>query len=205
MKIAGRYMGDIMRKASMNPYVSAAGIGGLAAGGATLGNIVFGEAAEEGPGRLGLEALGAGALGAALGAKLPAAYASARGRRRQVAEALAQEGAGRRAKIDPSTGQVYTEVGVSPDAKQAREAFLRSAKISKGIDQASLGMGILGAGALGGMIGGGVANVGQLVGIPGLQQDAAMQMAAQQAIDPESYGSSNSAGARYKAPTTQYV
>ncbi len=34
------------------------------------------------------------------------------------------------------------------------------------------------------------------MGIPGFQQ---------QTVDPESYGSSNSAGARYKAPTMQYV
>ena len=55
----------------------------------------------------------------------------------------------------------------------------------------------LGAGGLGGLAGGGVANVGQMVGIPGLQQQAPM--------DPESYGSSNSMGARYKQPTMQYV
>ena len=205
MKIAGRYMGDIMRKASMNPYVSAAGIGGLAAGGATLGNIVFGEAAEEGPGRLGLEALGAGALGAALGYQVPALHAARRGILRGGAENLAREGAGKRVKVDPSTGQVYTEIGNSADSVESRKAYLQQAKLGRAIDKAGIGAYTLGAGALGGMIGGGVANVGQLVGIPGLQQDAAMQMAAQQAIDPESYGSSNSAGARYKAPTTQYV
>jgi hypothetical protein len=35
------------------------------------------------------------------------------------------------------------------------------------------------------------------MGVPGFQQDGA--------VDPESYGSSNSPGARYKAPTMQYV
>jgi hypothetical protein len=69
MKIAGRYMGDIARKGAMNPYISAAGLGGLTAGAATLGNIVSGEAADEGAGRLGLEALGAGALGAYVGSR----------------------------------------------------------------------------------------------------------------------------------------
>jgi hypothetical protein len=34
------------------------------------------------------------------------------------------------------------------------------------------------------------------MGVPGFQQ---------QVVDPESYGSSNSPGARYKAPTMQYV
>ena len=69
--LAGRYMGDVVKKAALNPYISALGVGGLAAGGATLGNLISGEAAEEGPGRLGLEALGAGALGAVLGASIP--------------------------------------------------------------------------------------------------------------------------------------
>ena len=63
----------------------------------------------------------------------------------------------------------------------------------------------LSAGGIGGMLGGGLANVGQLVGIPGMEQGQMMQLAAQQALDPESYGSSNSLDARYKAPTMQYV
>jgi hypothetical protein len=50
-----------------------------------------------------------------------------------------------------------------------------------------------------------LANVGQMVGIPGMEQGQMMQLAAQQALDPESYGSSNSPGARYKAPTMQYM
>jgi hypothetical protein len=33
--------------------------------------------------------------------------------------------------------------------------------------------------------------------VPGFQQDTG--------VDPESYGSSNSTGARYKVPTLQYV
>jgi hypothetical protein len=40
------------------------------------------------------------------------------------------------------------------------------------------------------------------LGVPGFQQ--AMQM-QENLVDPEAYGSSNSAGARYKAPTLQYV
>jgi hypothetical protein len=54
-----------------------------------------------------------------------------------------------------------------------------------------------GAAALAGL--GGVAAGGGLeaMGVPGFQQNIPM--------DPEAYGSSNSAGARYKAPTMQYV
>jgi hypothetical protein len=47
-------------------------------------------------------------------------------------------------------------------------------------------------GGLGGLIGGGIANAAGMVGVPGMQSNY---------IDPESYGSSNSPGARYKQTT----
>ena len=205
MKIAGRYMGDIAKKAAMNPYTSAAGLGGLAAGGATLGNIVSGEAADEGAGRLALEALGAGALGAYVGSQIPAAKANVMQAKRRAAQSLRDSGAGQNVTVDPTTGKAYKTVGVAENAGELRDA---ARQMMKGADiglAGSTALATLGAGGLGGMLGGGVANVGQLVGIPGLTQDQAMQMAAQQAINPEGYGSSNSQGARYKAPTTQYV
>lgn len=205
MKIAGKYMGDVVRKGAMNPLISAAGLGGLTAGAATLGNIVSGEAEDEGAGRLALEALGAGALGAAVGARIPGNLAQLRGMRRAAATDLRGKGAGRNVSYDPSTGQTYQTVGVNPEAAQMREDYLKGSKaLGRGF-QAGTALSALAAGGIGGMIGGGVANVGQLVGIPGLDQDAAMQAAAQQALDPESYGSSNSPGARYKAPTMQYM
>ena len=135
------------------------GVGALTAGASTLGNIVSGQAQEKGPGRVALEALGAGALGGALGHRMPAENA-------RIMEML----------NDPYRGHIKGE-------KRALEAAM--AGIAAG------------AGGAGGLIGGGVANVGQLVGSPGLQQQAPM--------DPESYGSSNSMGARYKQPTMQYV
>lgn len=195
MKIAGRYMGDIARKAAMNPYASAAGLGGLAAGAATLGNIVSGEAAEEGPGRLALEALGAGALGAAVGARIPAQLAQLRGMRKAGAQGLENQGAGKRAVYDPATQTASTTVGVNPQMNDLREAYRAT---SKGMNQFALGaggVGLLASGGLGGMLGGGAANLGNLVGIQGLEQ---------QAMDPESYGSSNTNLARYSVPTMQY-
>lgn len=196
MKIAGRYMGDIARKAAMNPYAAAAGVGGLAAGAATLGNIVSGEAAQEGPGRLALEALGAGALGAAYGSTLPRNLAAIRGLRRAGAQGLEAAGAGKRAGYDPATKAAYTTVGTNPDAAQMREAYRQQSRqmgIGAGAGAAAT---TLAAGALGGMIGGGASNVGGLVGIPGLQQ--------QMAMDPESYGSSNTMLARSSVPTLRY-
>ena len=137
------------------------GVGALTAGASTLGNIVSGQALEKGPGRVALEALGAGALGGALGHRMPAENA-------RIMEML----------NDP-----YRRGGRIKGEKRALEA-------------AMAGMAV-GAGGLGGLAGGGVANVGQLVGIPGLQQNVAM--------DPEKPGSSNTMGARNMQPTMQYV
>ena len=139
------------------------GVGALTAGASTLGNIVTGQAQEKGPGRVALEALGAGALGGVLGRRMPAASAS-------VMDTL---------RAHP----MYQDPKIMELGKRGAEATMVAAG--------------LGAGGLGGLAGGGVANVGQMVGIPGLQQQAPM--------DPESYGSSNSMGARYKTPTMQYV
>ena len=139
------------------------GVGALTAGASTLGNIVTGQAKDKGPGRVALEALGAGALGGAFGHRLPASNV-------RVMEMLDQ----------------------SPMYQDPRARML-----GKRGAEAGIVAGALGAGGLGGLLGGGVANTGDLVGIPGLQQAAPM--------DPESYGSSNSMGARYKQPTMQYV
>ena len=54
-----------------------------------------------------------------------------------------------------------------------------------------------GSAALAGLGGAGLGAGLEAMGMPGFQQQAPM--------DPESYGSSNSIGARYKTPTMQYV
>jgi hypothetical protein len=138
------------------------GVGALTAGASTLGNIVSGQAQEKGPGRVALEALGAGALGGALGRRLPLANTV-------VTEILDE-------------APLYQDPQARMLGKRAAEAGIIAAG--------------LGAGGLGGLYGGGVANVGQLVGIPGLQQQAPM--------DPERPGSSNTMGARNMQPTMQY-
>jgi hypothetical protein len=188
-------MGDIARKAAMNPYASAAGLGGLAAGAATLGNLVSGEATQEGPGRLALEALGAGALGAAAGAYVPSMLTFNRGLRRAAAQHLENRGAEKRAVYDPATKTAYTMVGNAPDMNTTRQEYR---DFSKGLNQVTLGTGgaaLLAAGGLGGMLGGGAANVGSLARIPGLQQS----------MDPEGYGSSNTIPARSGVPTLRYA
>ena len=188
MNIAGKYMRGIRN----NPVKSAVAGGLGAAGAATLGNLISGEAQEEGPGRTVLEALGAGAVGAAVGSRLPA-----------VKKAYTKGAAGQRMGENlagMARAGMINESNVEDIARIGKLGVEMAPRIGQGI---STGM-LLGAGSLGGMLGGGVANVGNMAGISGLQQAQDMQMLAQ-SIDPESYGSSNSAGARYKAPTTQYV
>lgn len=139
------------------------GVGALTAGASTLGNVVTGQAQDKGPGRVAMEALGAGVLGGALGRRIPQA-----------------------------SQFVKEEIATHPNLQDSRAANLYKRGAELGVGAMTLG-----AGGLGGLVGGGVSNVGDLAGIPGLQQNMP--------IDPESYGSSNSPGARYKAPTMQYV
>jgi len=188
MKIAGKYMRGIRN----NPVKSAVAGGLGAAGAATLGNLLTGEAQEEGTGRTVLEALGAGALGAAAGSYLPA-----------VKKAYTRGAAGQRMGqniAEMARAGLINESNVEEAARLGKLGVELSPRIGQGL---STGL-LLGAGGLGGLSGGGVANAGNMLGVPGMQQAQDMQMLAQ-SIDPESYGSSNSPGARYKAPTMQYM
>ncbi len=204
LKLAGKYANLISR----NPVASAVAGGLGAAGLASLGNIVSGEAAEEGPARLGMEALGSGALGAALGTQIPGLRGRAATAMRNIgAVSLENPGAvARRAKMSPSEVQtsefgrdiLNAAVRAGEDPAKLRNDLKTSARRGQAvINTAGIPLALTAAGGLGGMLGGGAANVGQMVGIPGLQQGMP--------VDPESYGSSNSAGARYKTPTTQYI
>lgn len=147
MKLAGKF-NPLLQKgkaaltnAAMNPMLSTLGAGAAAAGLATLGNVVTGQAQEKSPGRLIAEAIGAGALGAGTGAALGPGYMS----------------------------RLVKAGSTSPRAEFAL----------------GTGLGVLGAGALGGAIGGGVMNLVQ-------------------GKDPEGYGSSNTAMALNTVPTLQY-
>jgi hypothetical protein len=143
------------------------GVGALTAGASTLGNVVTGQAQDKGPGRVALEALGAGVLGGAVGHQIP-----------KVSQFVADE-----------TAKPYFR------DPRAATAVKRGAELG-------IGAVTLGAGGLGGLVGGGVANAAGMVGIPGMQSNY---------VDPEGYGSSNSQMSRpmYKqttasAPTRYY-
>jgi len=204
INLAGKYANSLLK----NPAASAVAGGLGAAGLATLGNVVGGEANQESAGRMGLEGLGAGALGAAVGSQIPGLRGRAlTGMRNLGATVLNNPGAAaHRAKMsenDIRTSEFIRDMmresaNQGADPAQMRQQFKDTLRGGQAlINTAGIPLGITAAGALGGMVGGGVANAGQMVGIPGLQQSAP--------IDPESYGSSNSMGARYKAPTMQYV
>jgi hypothetical protein len=139
------------------PLIGALGGAAIGAGGSVLGNVVTGQADEKGPGRIALEALGAGAYGA-----LPGFVG---GRLAKTAQAM---------KNNPNVTVPPLERAVSMAA------------------QATSPLSSVAYGGLGGLVGGGIANAAGMVGVPGMQSNY---------IDPESYGSSNSPGARYKQTT----
>ena len=70
-------------------------------------------------------------------------------------------------------------------------------RIQTGINTVGIPSTILTAGAAGGMLGGGIANLGQMVGIPGLSSNTI--------TDPEKPGSSNTPMARTYTPTLRYI
>jgi hypothetical protein len=191
MQLAGRWL----NQATLNPIASGLGVGAATAGAATLGNVLSGEAGREGGGRVTLEALGAGALGGIMGSQIPYARGLQRKWRKDVAQKVANQ-----------TGYT-TDQGrvVNPGHKKfstlgndgtGKETTTRPSEYQKIVDDAKEMMDLqhkigwggtviqgIGLGGLGGMIGGGVSNIGNMAGIGGLQQNTI--------VDPEAYGSSN--------------
>jgi len=194
INLAGKYASNMVNAIGRRPIPSTLAGAALAGGLATAGNIVTGEAQEEGPGRLVAEALGAGALGGLVGHRIAAARPELYGMKRSMAKTLANKGAGTMA-----TG-AGVEIGNAANRDKLRQE-VRSAMTGMNIGYgAGAGVGLLGAGALGGMVGGGVSNVGNLVGIPGFNQNVI--------ADPENtiiQGSSNTQMARMSTPTLRYI
>jgi len=191
LNLAGKYARDLAGSISRNPIPSALAGAALAGGLATAGNLVSGEAGREGPGRLISEAIGAGALGALGGYNLPSTRQALYAGKRAIAKELAEKGAERKA-----TG-AGMQIGVSPEAENLRQAAKRSITAMNVGAGVGTGLGYLGAGAMGGMIGGGVANVPQMIGVPGFQQNVI--------TDPELAASSNTPMARSYTPTLKYL
>ena len=175
-------------------------IAGLAVGGALA-------AQGEDPGSAALGGI-AGALGArgALGAsRLAGKYAP------QIAQAV-QERAIAPAALGMSSVWETARPGgfqqkVSAQAvDKLLEAGQALGKPNYGLKTAAAAVGLPTATALAGLGGVAAGAIPGTLGVPGFNQQQAMQMQMQEnVVDPEEYGSSNSAGARYKAPTLQYV
>ena len=155
--LAGKYL----RGVANSPVGSAVAGGAAAAGLSALGNV-----GSDKPGdRIAMEALGAAGLGALAGSQIPArskmfSKQNAENSGRVVAEQIA---------TDPDMTNQQKVRGLENVRQVVKAAPYGGAAISAGT--------IAAGGALGGQIGGGVAN---LMG-----------------IDPENYGSNNTMGARY--------
>ena len=173
-QLAGRYAKSLLERPGA--LMATGGLG--AAGLATLGNVASGQGEYESPARMGLEALGAGALGALAARSAPA-----------MARRYGKEAAGERALkgiTDPRVKAEGQKLNLNPaQLKTAEEQLLNVAALYQDTAPyrgAVYGTGLmLGAGGLGGQIGGGVANIGNMAGL---------------AIDPEAPGSSNTMNSR---------
>jgi len=172
IKFAGKYAKELLERPAA--LMATGGLG--AAGLATLGNVASGQAEYESPARMGLEALGAGALGALAARSAPA-----------LVKRYGKEAAGERAlKGITSPGVKATGEKLNPaELKTVEQQLLNVADLYQDTAPyrgAVYGTGLmLGAGGLGGQIGGGVANIGNMAGL---------------AIDPEMPGSSNTMNSR---------
>jgi len=183
MQLAGRYLQKANQKLKPllnNPGQAAMAGGAAAAGLATLGNITSGEASQEGPGRLLLEATQAGGTGIAAGMLIPSM------RRLVSKRTIAQN-------LRPDAGKVATgagpELGSKFGTKEGAEMRNQAKRAMAAVPyaQAAIGAGMVaGAGGLGGLYGGGYSNLAEVIGVPGFQS----------AIDPEMPGSSNTMNSR---------
>jgi hypothetical protein len=172
---------------------------GLAVGGALA-------AQGEDPGSAALGGI-AGALGArgALGAsRLAGKYAAGIGLPRALQDRAMSTGVGIADYIQgASPGGVRQKVGTQA-INQILEFGAALDKPNYGLNTAAAAVGVPAGAALAGLGGVAAGSVPGALGIPGFTQQQAMQM-QENVVDPEEYGSSNSAGARYKAPTLQYL
>lgn len=179
--IAGKYA-----QLMSNPAASMALGGGIAAGASLLGN----QGEDKSAGRQALEALGAGALGAGVGRMLPAVYARSAQRATAAGRNFTDEMQGVQSPMgerERATAQARAtgarglmDAGVSQeDVAKAAAMGIRGAQALTNVGAAVGGLGL--ATGLGGAIGGGVANIGNMAGL---------------GIDPESPGSSNTTNSR---------
>ena len=188
--IAGKYA-----QLMANPAASMALGGGIAAGASLLGN----QGEDKSTGRQALEALGAGTLGAGVGAMLPSVYAKSKAASKMAAQDardMAQNRAvpldrGERMKAEARVGEAARMRTEGKTDQEIREALDASILVPQTLTNAAAAAGGLGlATGLGGLVGGGVANIGNMAGL---------------GIDPESPGSSNTTNSRMSMQGGSYM
>jgi len=203
--LAGKYLGKLPEYLSPTKTAQYAPLayGLIGAGGSVAGNILGGE--EKDPGRILLEAAGAGGLGALLGSRIGALGQSsnlARAKYKDIAQVYGEASAPyiNRGVLAAKAGATSTAKAALDKATQYGDKILAAQKkASSAVEGNRLEQGLYMAGlpavaGIGGLIGGGASNLAQMTGVPGFQQG----------IDPESYTSSNMPGARQSIPTLQY-
>lgn len=177
-QLAGRFLNDI----TSSPLQSAVAGGLTTAGLSVGGNLASEEGREKGAARIALEALGAGALGAGVGSQIPAI-------KKATTPTAADEYLNMRfARGKANRAAEPKKPLTAEQLSQAARLIDMAAKAAPYAGGAAVGTGLLAAGGLGGQIGGGVANLGNMAGL---------------AIDPESPGSSNTQGSRMSMQTQQ--
>lgn len=192
--LAGRYGQAVQR--AMSPANTAQyaplAYGLIGAGGSVAGNVMSGE--EMDPGRILAEAAGAGLLGGVAGraigglggirqAALPA-YNAEMNELGTAAGAYLNR-ANKAGEAGARSTQAAARQKLVSNVNQLAEkeiAMKEGTRIARGYQALGMGAVPLAAG-LGGMVGGGISNAANAVGIPGFQQNMP--------IDPEAYGSSN--------------
>lgn len=140
------------------PFIGAGAAGLVGAGGSIIGNLQDREQGE-GPGRIATEALVAGIQAIPAGLALGAMPQAIRASQKQIVNQI------------PKTSKNLRQ--------QARQQLNQQSGLIAASQVAALPI----AAGIGGLIGGGVSNIANAIGIPGMQPGMV--------INPESYGSSN--------------
>jgi len=168
---------------------------------AGLGTGAYALSQGEDPGSAALAA-GAGALGGAaglLGGRLAGKYSP------KLLEAVQEKAVVPVGNIVGNIGRNLPDsstkraavVGKAADIIAAAEGAAMNPAAQRTVGKLTAGLGVPAAALTAGLGGVALGAIPGSLGVPGFQQETA--------VDPEAYGSSNSMGARYKAPTMQYV
>jgi hypothetical protein len=168
---------------------------------AGLGTGAYALSQGEDPGSAALAA-GAGALGGAaglLGGRLAGKYSP------KLLEAIQEKAVVPVGNIVGNIGRNLPDtstkraavVGKAADILAAAEGAAMNPAAQRTVGKLTAGLGVPAAALTAGLGGVALGAIPGSLGVPGFQQETA--------VDPEAYGSSNSMGARYKAPTMQYM